>query len=64
MSSREGGKKKPLKAPKKQKEDLDEEDLKLKQKQKDQQKALEDAKTKALQSKSFGTGGIKKSGKK
>ena len=64
MSTREGGKKKPLRAPKKDKADLDEEDLKLKQKQKEQQKALSNAKTKALQSKSFGTGGIKKSGKK
>ena len=34
MSGREGGKKKPLKAPKKQNQDLDEEDLKFKQKQK------------------------------
>lgn len=64
MSSREGGKKKPLRAPKKGKPDTDEEDLKLKQNQKEQQKALADAKTKALQSKNFGTGGIKKSGKK
>lgn len=64
MSGRDGGKKKPLRAPKKDKGDFDEEDLKLKQKQKEEQKALADAKTKALQSKSFGTGGIKKSGKK
>ena len=34
MSGREGGKKKPLKAPKKADKDLDEEDLKFKQKQK------------------------------
>lgn len=64
MSSREGGKKKPLRAPKKEKADLDEEDLKLKQKQMEQQKALANAKSKALTAKSFGTGGIKKSGKK
>ena len=40
MSGREGGKKKPLKAPKKANQDLDEEDLAFKQKQKEQQKAL------------------------
>ena len=34
MSGREGGKKKPLKAAKKAEKDLDEEDLKFKQKQK------------------------------
>ena len=34
MSGREGGKKKPLKAPKKQQNDMDEEDVKFKQKQK------------------------------
>ena len=34
MSGREGGKKKPLKAPKKADKDLDEDDLKFKQKQK------------------------------
>ena len=34
MSGREGGKKKPLKAPKKQNQDLDEEDMAFKQKQK------------------------------
>ncbi len=36
MSGREGGKKKPLKAPKKQAADLDEDDLKFKQKQREQ----------------------------
>ena len=40
MSGREGGKKKPLKAPKKANQDLDDEDLAFKQKQKEQQKAL------------------------
>lgn len=34
MSSREGGKKKPLKAPKKAEKSLDDEDLAFKQKQK------------------------------
>ncbi|KAG7270220.1 hypothetical protein CRUP_013937 [Coryphaenoides rupestris] len=71
MSSREGGKKKPLKAPKKQNKDLDEvleapgpggdsggfrcwrlrspghEDVAFKQKQKDDQKAMEAMKAKA-----------------
>jgi hypothetical protein len=34
MSGREGGKKKPLKAPKKSDKDLDENDLEFKKKQK------------------------------
>ncbi len=34
MSGREGGKKKPLKAPKKDNKDMDEDDLAFKQKQK------------------------------
>ena len=38
MSGREGGKKKPLKAPKKANQDLDDEDLAFKQKQKEEQK--------------------------
>lgn len=41
MSGREGGKKKPLKAPKKASRELDDDDLALKQKLKEQQKALE-----------------------
>lgn len=41
MSGREGGKKKPLKAPKKDAKDLDEDDLAHKQKLKEQQKALQ-----------------------
>lgn len=41
MSGREGGKKKPLKAPKKDKAELDDDDLALKQKMKEQQKALQ-----------------------
>lgn len=64
MSSREGGKKKPLKAPKKDNKELDDEDLKLKQKQKEQQKALAEAKVKASQKGPLVGGGIKKSGKK
>uniref|UniRef100_H2U7I3 Translation machinery associated 7 homolog n=1 Tax=Takifugu rubripes TaxID=31033 RepID=H2U7I3_TAKRU len=59
-----GGKKKPLKAPKKQSKDVDEDDAAFKQKQKEEQKALE-----ALKARASGKGpltgtGIKKSGKK
>jgi len=43
MTGREGGKKKPLKAPKKDSKDLDEDDMAFKQKQKEQQKALDAA---------------------
>lgn len=64
MSSREGGKKKPLKQPKKEQKDLDESDLAHKQKMKEQQKALQEAKAKASQKGPLVGGGIKKSGKK
>ncbi|XP_029991317.1 translation machinery-associated protein 7 [Sphaeramia orbicularis] len=64
MSGREGGKKKPLKAPKKQCKDMDEDDLAFKQKQKEEQKAMEALKAKASGKGPLGTGGIKKSGKK
>lgn len=64
MSGREGGKKKPLKTPKKDNKELDEDDLKMKQKLKEQQKALNDAKAKAAQKGPMVGGGIKKSGKK
>ncbi|XP_037296098.1 translation machinery-associated protein 7 homolog [Manduca sexta] len=64
MSGREGGKKKPLKAPKKESKELDDDDLALKQKLKEQQKALQEAKAKASQKGPLTSGGIKKSGKK
>lgn len=64
MSGREGGKKKPLKAPKKESKDLDDSDVAHKQKMKEQQKALQDAKSKAAQKGPLASGGIKKSGKK
>lgn len=64
MSSREGGKKKPLKNPKKECKELDEDDVKMKQKLKEQQKALNDLKSKAAQKGPMVSGGIKKSGKK
>ncbi|KQK84521.1 hypothetical protein AAES_49019 [Amazona aestiva] len=64
MSGREGGKKKPLKQPKKQSKDLDETDLAFKQKQKEEQKKLEEMKAKAAGKGPLASGGIKKSGKK
>lgn len=64
MSGRDGGKKKPLKAPKKKDQALDEEDVAHKQKLKEQEKALQEAKAKAAQKGPLVGGGIKKSGKK
>lgn len=64
MSGREGGKKKPLKAPKKDQKEVDDDDMAFKQKQKEQAKALQDAKSKASQKGPLVGGGIKKSGKK
>lgn len=43
MSSRQGGKQKPLKQPKKDKGEMDEEDMAFKQKQREQQKAEKEA---------------------
>jgi len=43
MSGRQGGKKKPLKAPKKEKQELDEDDLELKKKLQEEKKALKEA---------------------
>ncbi|XP_032825516.1 translation machinery-associated protein 7 [Petromyzon marinus] len=64
MSGREGGKKKPLKAPKKQAKEEDEADAEFKQKKKEEQKKLEELKAKAGQKGPLTGGGIKKSGKK
>lgn len=64
MSSREGGKKKPLKQPKKVSEEQSEEDVAFKKKQQEQEKALRDAKAKAGTKGPLVGGGIKKSGKK
>ncbi|CAL1532248.1 unnamed protein product [Lymnaea stagnalis] len=64
MSGREGGKKKPLKQPKKGKDEMDEEDMAFKQKQKEEQKALKEAAVKAAGKGPLTSGGIKKSGKK
>ncbi|XP_020556748.1 translation machinery-associated protein 7 [Oryzias latipes] len=64
MSGREGGKKKPLKAPKKQSKEMDDDEVAYKQKQKEEQKALEALKAKASGKGPLGGTGIKKSGKK
>ncbi|CAH3163683.1 unnamed protein product [Pocillopora meandrina] len=59
-----GGKKKPLKQPKKEKKELDEDEVAHQQKMKADKKALEQAKAKAAQKGPMGGSGIKKSGKK
>lgn len=64
MSGREGGKKKPLKAPKKDSKEMDDDDVAHKQKMKDQAKAMEQAKQRASQKGPLVGGGIKKSTKK
>ncbi|XP_015461872.2 translation machinery-associated protein 7 [Astyanax mexicanus] len=64
MSGREGGKKKPLKAAKKQSKDVDDDDMAFKQKQKEEQKAMDAMKAKAAGKGPLTGGGIKKSGKK
>ena len=63
LVSHPGGKKKPLKQPKKQAKEMDEEDKAFKQKQ-EEQKKLEELKAKATGKGPLATGGIKKSGKK
>ncbi|XP_041048551.1 translation machinery-associated protein 7 [Carcharodon carcharias] len=64
MSGREGGKKKPLKQPKKSNKEMDEDDLAFKQKKKEEQKRLDELKAKASGKGPLSSGGIKKSGKK
>jgi len=64
MSGRQGGKKKPLKAPKKDAKDFDEEDVAFKQKQRDEKKQLEELRKKAAQKGPFAGSGVKKSNKK
>ncbi|KAL4915337.1 translation machinery associated TMA7 [Aspergillus aurantiobrunneus] len=65
-ASREGGKVKPLKAAKKEKKDLDEDDLAFKEKQRADAKAKKEMMDKAKGKGPLNTGnqGIKKSGKK
>ncbi|KAL5698487.1 hypothetical protein ACHQM5_029519 [Ranunculus cassubicifolius] len=64
MSSKQGGKAKPLKAAKVAQKEYDETDLANLQKKKDEEKALKELKAKASQKGSFGGAGLKKSGKK
>lgn len=59
-----GGKKKPLKAPKKDQRDLDESDLEFKKKQQEEQKKLKEMAAQAGKKGPLVGGGIKKSGKK
>ncbi|KAG2613820.1 hypothetical protein PVAP13_4KG390300, partial [Panicum virgatum] len=61
--SKQGGKAKPLKAPKVDKKEYDESDLAYLQKKKEEEKALKDLKAKA-QKGAIGGSGLKKSGKK
>ncbi|KAK2809647.1 Translation machinery-associated protein 7 [Emmonsiellopsis sp. PD_5] len=63
---REGGKAKPLKAPKKEKKELDEDELAFREKQKADAKARKDLADKAKGKGPMNSGqqGIKKSGKK
>ncbi|KAI0057118.1 translation machinery associated TMA7 [Artomyces pyxidatus] len=63
MSGRQGGKLKPLKAPKKEKKEVDEDEAAFKEKKKAEADALKAAREKALKGGAPG-GGIKKSGKK
>lgn len=64
MSGRQGGKAKPLKAPKKKQQDLDEDEIAFKEKQKADQKARQEMAGKAKKGGPLVGGGIKKSGKK
>ncbi|PSS05130.1 translation machinery associated TMA7 [Coniella lustricola] len=65
-SDRQGGKAKPLKAPKKQAKDLDEDDKAFLEKKKAEEKARKELAAKAGGKGPLNTGGqgIKKSGKK
>ncbi|KAL4873453.1 translation machinery associated TMA7 [Aspergillus spectabilis] len=65
-ASREGGKVKPLKAAKKEKKELDDDELAFKEKQRADAKAKKDLADKAKGKGPLNTGaqGIKKSGKK
>nr|ADK13062.1 conserved hypothetical protein 5 [Hevea brasiliensis] len=64
MSSKQGGKAKPLKQAKVEKKEYDETDKVNIQKKKDEEKALKELRAKAAQKGSFGGSGLKKSGKK
>ncbi|KAF3918271.1 hypothetical protein ABW21_db0202441 [Orbilia brochopaga] len=60
MSGRQGGKAKPLKAPKKEKKDLDDDDVAFKEKQKRDAAELKAMQQKAKEKGPLGGGGIKK----
>merc|ERR1711973_603497 len=60
MSGREGGKKKPLKAPKKEAKELDDEDKAFRDKQREEKKQMEEMKKKAAGKGPLTSGGIKK----
>ncbi|XVF74590.1 hypothetical protein PTKIN_Ptkin13bG0122000 [Pterospermum kingtungense] len=64
MSSKQGGKLKPLKQPKSDKKEYDEHDLANLQKKKEEEKALKELRAKAQQKGSLSGAGLKKSGKK
>ncbi|OJD28543.1 hypothetical protein ACJ73_00033 [Blastomyces percursus] len=66
MGGREGGKAKPLKAPKKERKELDEDDLAFREKQKADARAKKELADKAKGKGPLNSGqqGIKKSGKK
>ena len=64
MTGREGGKKKPLKQPKKDSKDMDDDDMAHKRKLQDDKKALDAARAQASKKGPLVGGGIKKSGKK
>ncbi|KAG0499033.1 hypothetical protein HPP92_003724 [Vanilla planifolia] len=64
MSSKQGGKAKPLKQPKADKKEYDDDDLAHLQKKKDEEKALKELRAKATQKGTFGGAGLKKSGGK
>eukprot|EP01133_Synstelium_polycarpum_P011506 gene11506-13423_t len=64
MTGKDGGKKKPLKAAKKDAKEFDEEDIAFQNKQKEEAKALKEMQGKAKAGGPLGGGGIKKSGKK
>ncbi|KAK4760755.1 hypothetical protein SAY87_005648 [Trapa incisa] len=63
MSSKQGGKAKPLKQPKAEKKEYDENDIAHIQKKKEEEKALKELRAKA-QKGAIGGAGLKKSGKK
>lgn len=64
MSGRAGGKKKPMKAPKKDSKEMDETDKAFAEKKKVEEKAMKEMAAKAAKGGPLATGGIKKSGKK